>query len=158
VPLIAEDLGLLTPDVPALLAATGLPGMRVAQFGFGGGDDNLNLPRNYPEACAAYTGTHDNDTAIGWFAAAPAHVRAHALAVVGGDGSDIAWDLIRAVSSTDARYAIVPMQDVLRLGGEARMNTPAVADGQWRWRCAPGAATAGLAAALAAIALRDRRA
>jgi 4-alpha-glucanotransferase len=133
-PVIAEDLGLLTPDVPALIAAAGVPCMRVVQFGFGDGDDNLNLPHNFPEACAAFTGTHDNDTAVGWFSGAPSRVRDHVKRYLRTDARDIGRDLIHAVSMSIARYAISPFQDVLGLGSEARMNVPGVAERQWSWR------------------------
>jgi len=133
-PVLAEDLGLMTPDVPALVAAVGVPGMRVLQFGFGGGADNVNLPHNFPEACVAYTGTHDNDTTRGWFDAAPERVRRHAQVYLKTHGEEIAWDAIHAVSQSVARLAIYPMQDVLSLGSDARMNQPSVAEGQWGWR------------------------
>ena len=135
-PLIAEDLGTITPDVIALRDATGLPGMRVLQFAFGGGADNLYLPHNLVEACAVYTGTHDNDTSLGWFATASTHERAFVQVYLKTDGAAIGWDLIHAASASVARHAIYPLQDVLGLDGEARMNLPGQAEGQWRWRFA----------------------
>ncbi len=135
-PLIAEDLGAITPDVIALRDAAGLPGMRVLQFAFGGGADNLYLPHNLIEACAVYTGTHDNDTSIGWFAGASPHERAFARTYLKSEGSEIGWDLIHAASASVARLAIYPLQDVLALGGDARMNLPGQAHGQWGWRSA----------------------
>ena len=132
-PIIAEDLGLITPDVIELLEAFDLPGMRVLQFAFTG-PENPFLPHNYIPNCVAYTGTHDNDTAVGWFAAAPDPEREFAKRYLGVDGSDFAWDLIRAVWKSVAVFAIAPMQDVLGLGGEARMNFPSKLGGNWEWR------------------------
>jgi 4-alpha-glucanotransferase len=132
-PIIAEDLGVVTPDVIELLEAFNLPGMKVLQFGFSG-PDNPFLPHNYVPNCVAYTGTHDNDTAFGWFAAAPEHEREFAKRYLGVDGRDFAWDLIRAVWKSVAVFAIVPMQDVLGLGGEARMNFPSKLGDNWDWR------------------------
>ncbi len=138
-PIIAEDLGEVTPEVEALRDAFELPGMRVLQFAFGGDADNPFLPHNYPARCVAYTGTHDNDTALGWFAAAPAEERSFAQRYLARSGEDFAYDAIRAVMSSVAERAIVPVQDVLALGSEARMNRPGVADGNWAWRLAPDA-------------------
>ncbi len=132
-PIIAEDLGLVTPDVIELLNAFELPGMKVLQFGFSG-PDNPFLPHNYIPNCVAYTGTHDNDTAGGWYATAPHHEREFAQRYLGVDGHDFAWDLIRSVWKSVAVFAITPMQDVLGLGGEARMNFPSKLGGNWEWR------------------------
>jgi 4-alpha-glucanotransferase len=132
-PFIAEDLGLVTPDVLELLEAFNLPGMKVLQFGFSG-PDNPFLPHNYVPNCVAYTGTHDNDTARGWFAAAEPHEREFAQRYLRVDGSDFAWDLIRAAWSSVADIAVTPMQDVLNCGGEARMNYPSRLGGNWEWR------------------------
>jgi 4-alpha-glucanotransferase len=132
-PIIAEDLGLVTPDVLELLAAFGLPGMKVLQFGFTG-PDNPFLPHNYVPNCVAYTGTHDNDTAMGWYASAPSHEKDFAHRYLGVDGHDFAWDLIRTVWKSVAVFGIAPMQDVLSLGGEARMNFPSKLGGNWEWR------------------------
>jgi 4-alpha-glucanotransferase len=136
-PIIAEDLGLVTPDVIELLEAFNLPGMKVLQFGFSG-PDNPFLPHNYVSNCVAYTGTHDNDTARGWFESAEQHEREFAQRYLRIDGSDFAWDLIRAVWSSVADIAITPMQDLLSLGGEARMNFPSRLGGNWEWRIAEG--------------------
>jgi 4-alpha-glucanotransferase len=132
-PFIAEDLGVITPDVIELLNAFNLPGMKVLQFGFTG-PDNPFLPHNYIPGCVAYTGTHDNDTAMGWFAAAPNHEREFAQRYLRVDGGDFAWDLIRAVWGSVADIAMTPMQDVLSRGGEARMNFPSRLGGNWSWR------------------------
>lgn len=132
-PIIAEDLGLITPDVVELLEAFNLPGMKVLQFGFSG-PDNLFLPHNYVPNCVAYTGTHDNDTAHGWFKSAEQHEREFAMRYLSISGTDFAWDLIRSVWKSVAVFAVAPMQDVLSLGGEARMNFPSKLGGNWEWR------------------------
>ena len=132
-PIIAEDLGVITPDVVALRDTFNLPGMRILQFGFTSPADPF-LPHNYRKNCVAYTGTHDNDTALGWYESAPEAERKFALRYLNSDGTDFAWDLIRAVWSSVAAYAIAPMQDFLRLGTEARMNFPSRLGGNWEWR------------------------
>jgi 4-alpha-glucanotransferase len=132
-PIIAEDLGVITPDVVELRDHFNLPGMRILQFGFSGAD-NPFLPHNYVTNCVAYTGTHDNDTACGWFASAPPEEREFALRYLNSDGTDFAWDLIRGVWSSVAVYAVAPMQDLLSLGTEARMNYPSRLGGNWEWR------------------------
>ena len=132
-PIIAEDLGVITPDVVELRESFDLPGMKILQFGFSGAD-NPFLPHNYAANCVAYTGTHDNDTALGWFESAPKEERKFALRYLNSDGSDFAWDLIRGVWSSVAAYAVAPMQDVLSLGTEARMNYPSRLGGNWEWR------------------------
>jgi 4-alpha-glucanotransferase len=146
-PFIAEDLGLVTPDVIELLEAFNLPGMKVLQFAFSG-PDNPFLPHNYVPNCVAYTGTHDNDTAHGWFAAAEPHEREFAQRYLRVDGSDFAWDLIRAVWGSVADIVITPMQDVLNCGGEARMNFPSRLGGNWEWRMGEGDMNDGLAGRL----------
>jgi 4-alpha-glucanotransferase len=132
-PIIAEDLGVITPDVVALRDEFKLPGMKILQFGFVDPKDPF-LPHNYPAHCVAYTGTHDNDTARGWFESAPEHERKFALRYLNMDGTDFAWDLIRSVWSSVATYALAPMQDLLSLGTEARMNFPSRLGGNWEWR------------------------
>jgi 4-alpha-glucanotransferase len=132
-PIIAEDLGVITPDVMDLRDRFQLPGMRILQFGFSGAD-NPFLPHNYITNCVAYTGTHDNDTACGWFESAPAQERSFALRYLNSNGTDFAWDLIRSVWSSVALYALAPMQDMLSLGTEARMNYPSRLGGNWEWR------------------------
>lgn len=132
-PIIAEDLGLITPDVVELLNAFHLPGMKVLQFAFSG-PENPFLPHHYVPHCVAYTGTHDNDTAFGWYASADEKEKDFARRYLQVDGSDFAWDLIRAAWKSVAMFAIAPMQDVLGLGGEARMNFPSKLGGNWEWR------------------------
>ena len=133
-PIIAEDLGTVTPDVTALREAVGLPGMRVLQFAFGDDANNLYLPHNYSRDTVVYSGTHDNDTSLGWFSAAPASERARAQVYLKTDGREINWDLIHAASQSVAGMAIYPLQDVLGLGSDARMNRPGDAEGCWGWR------------------------
>ena len=136
-PIIAEDLGVITPDVVELRDAFHLPGMKILQFGFTNPKDPF-LPHNYPSNCVAYTGTHDNDTVRGWYATAPESERDFARRYLNANGSDIAWDMIRAVWSSVAVYAVAPMQDLLDLGGEARMNFPSRLGGNWEWRMSEG--------------------
>jgi 4-alpha-glucanotransferase len=132
-PIIAEDLGEITPDVIELRDQFELPGMKILQFAFTG-PDNAFLPHNYPAHCVTYTGTHDNDTALGWYETAPEHERDFARRYLDTDGSNFAWELTRAVWASVAVYAIAPMQDLLGLGTEARMNFPSKPGGNWGWR------------------------
>jgi 4-alpha-glucanotransferase len=136
-PIIAEDLGVITDDVVALRERYNLPGMKILQFGFTSPSDPF-LPHNYVNNCVAYTGTHDNNTARGWYEAAPEQEREFALKYLGVDGSHFAWDLIRAVWSSTAVFSVAPMQDFLNLGGEARMNFPSRLGGNWEWRMRDG--------------------
>jgi 4-alpha-glucanotransferase len=134
-PLVAEDLGVITPAVERLLQGLGLAGMKVLQFAF---DEpgSTHLPHGYTSRCVAYTGTHDNDTSAAWFAGASEATRGRALLYLGGDGSAIHRDLVRAAWTSVAELAIAPLQDVLGLGAEARMNHPGQAAGNWTWRIA----------------------
>jgi 4-alpha-glucanotransferase len=136
-PIIAEDLGLITPDVNELRDQLGFPGMKVLQFAFGGGPDDPYLPHNYEPHSVVYTGTHDNDTTTGWWNTVMPHERTHAQIYMGRDGSDISWDLIRLALASVAEMAVIPLQDVLAFGSEARMNTPGRASGNWSWRYTP---------------------
>jgi 4-alpha-glucanotransferase len=136
-PIIAEDLGVITPDVEALRDQFGFPGMKVLQFAFGDGAADPYLPHNYRRHCVVYTGTHDNDTTAGWWASAAPHERNNVQLYLGRDGSDISWDFIRLAMASVAEMAIVPLQDVLGLGSAARMNTPGRAGGNWSWRYTP---------------------
>ena len=133
-PVIAEDLGVITPDVVALRKHFALPGMRVLQFAFGGDSGNEYLPHNFEPDTVVYPGTHDNDTVVGWWASAPEQVRRHVRDYLGCDGRDIHWDLIRAACASVADTAIYPLQDVLGLAGGHRMNFPGQAEGWWDWR------------------------
>lgn len=133
-PLVAEDLGVITPDVDALRSANGLPGMKVLQFAFAGDADDPYLPHNYDANCVVYTGTHDNDTTAGWFAAAPDAERDLVRRYLACDDGAVPWALLRLAQASVATTAVATLQDVLGLGGEARMNTPGVATGNWSWR------------------------
>lgn len=146
-PIIAEDLGVITDDVVELREAFHLPGMKILQFAFTG-PDNPFLPHHYVPRCVAYTGTHDNDTALGWFDSAPEGEREFAKRYLGVDGHDFAWDLIRAAWKSVAVFSIAPMQDVLGLGSEARMNFPSTLGGNWEWRMSEADLTDDLAARL----------
>jgi 4-alpha-glucanotransferase len=137
-PIVAEDLGDITDDVRALRDSLGLPGMRVLQFGVGH-PGSEHHPSRIPEHSFVYTGTHDNDTAVGWLTSLSEEERHRVLADLGSDGRQFAWDLIAAAYRTRAECAIVPVQDVLELGSEGRMNTPAVPEGNWRFRLREGA-------------------
>jgi 4-alpha-glucanotransferase len=151
VPLVAEDLGVITDDVCELLSALGIPGMKVLQFGFSE-DDSEHLPHRHAANSVVYTGTHDNDTTRGWFATLGDEERSRVLDYVGGDESDIARDFIREAYTSVAGLAVVPLQDVFGLGSEARMNTPGVARGNWKWRADPGGFTSERARGLQRIA------
>jgi 4-alpha-glucanotransferase len=133
-PIIAEDLGMITPDVLALRDQFELPGMKVLQFAFGSGHSNAFLPHNFTQNFVVYTGTHDNDTTRGWYESTDEAAKHHVRRYVGTDGKDIAWDLIRVASESVADLAIFPYQDVLNLGTEGRMNRPGEAAGNWDWR------------------------
>jgi 4-alpha-glucanotransferase len=137
-PIIAEDLGIITPDVEALRLAFDFPGMRILQFAFGEGkaDDNTNpyLPHNYQPDTVVYTGTHDNDTTVGWWNAISPAMQQHVRDYLDVDGNDIHWSLIRAAFASVADTAIHPMQDVLGLDGAHRMNMPGDGNGNWEWR------------------------
>lgn len=132
--LIAEDLGLLTPETTALREATGLPGMAVLQFAFGADAANPYLPHNLRANCVIYPGTHDNDTALGWYQSAEESVRDHVRRYLRVNGREIGWDLIRAAYASVAGLAVIPLQDLLSLGTEGRLNTPGQAAGNWGWR------------------------
>ena len=148
-PILAEDLGVIDQPVPDLLEDVGLPGMKILQFGFGGDADNVYLPHHHVPHGVVYTGTHDNDTTLGWWLTAPAHVQDHVRHYFGISGADLVWDLIRVCLGSVAATAVVPLQDALNLGSEARMNTPAVADGNWCWRAIEGDLRPEVAARLA---------
>ena len=144
-PIIAEDLGVITPDVVALREDFGFPGMRILQFGFGGDAKNIDLPHNYVPNVVAYTGTHDNDTTVGWFQSVAGEgstrtakqierERQFCLDYLNSSGEEIHWDFIRCVLASVANTAIIPLQDLLGLGTEARMNLPNSTSGNWSWR------------------------
>ncbi len=157
IPMIVEDLGEITPEVVFLREQLGFPGMKVLQFAFG--DDahaepsgrNPYQPHNYTADFVVYTGTHDNDTTVGWFAALGDAERGSVLRYLGTDGRDIAWDLIRLAYQSVAAWAIVPLQDILRLGSEARMNVPGRPEDNWTWRYSADVLATAPAAHLAAL-------
>ncbi|HEY0547328.1 MAG TPA: 4-alpha-glucanotransferase [Pyrinomonadaceae bacterium] len=167
-PIIAEDLGVITPDVEALRDDFGFPGMRILQFAFGNDGNNIDLPHNYIRNIVVYTGTHDNDTTVGWFhsragggstrdAAQIAREREYCLKYLNTKGREINWDFIRAVMASVANMAITPLQDVLGLGTKARMNLPASTSGNWSWRYKADALNNELAARLRELTELYRR-
>jgi 4-alpha-glucanotransferase len=133
-PIIAEDLGVITPDVDALRKKFGFPGMRILQFAFAGDANDRFLPHNYEADTVVYTGTHDNDTVAGWWATASDHERHMARGYLATDGHDMPWSMIRAAMSSVADTAVHPMQDVLALPTSSRMNYPGQESGWWGWR------------------------
>jgi 4-alpha-glucanotransferase len=135
-PIIAEDLGVITPDVTALRRKFAFPGMRILHFAFDGGSGNAYLPHNHDVDSVVYTGTHDNDTTLGWWASLADAQRERVLDYLGSDGTEIHWDLIRAACASVADTVVHPMQDVLGLTGEHRMNLPGRGQGYWEWRFA----------------------
>jgi len=168
-PIVAENLGVITPEVEAIRHRFHYPGMSVLQFAFGTDPQaSTFLPHNYPRELVAYTGTHDNDTTVGWWNSAPslnstrsqydiAKEHAAACAYLNTDGHEINWTFIRAVLASVADTALAPMQDVLGLGSEARMNLPGSTRNHWRWRMHGGALTAELSGRLRTLAeLYDR--
>ena len=155
-PIIAEDLGVITPDVEALRDDCGFPGMRILQFAFSSDSKNHDLPHNYHRNVVVYTGTHDNDTTTGWFSSVAGEgstrtveqverERKFCMQYLNTDGKEIHWDFIRAVMASVANTAVVPLQDLLGLGNEARMNLPNSTEGNWAWRFEPDALTDELA-------------
>jgi 4-alpha-glucanotransferase len=144
-PIIAEDLGVITPDVEALRDDFGFPGMRVLQFAFSSDSKSHHLPHNYQPNVVVYTGTHDNDTTVGWFSSAAGEgstrtadevevERSFCMRYLNTTGREIHWDLIRAALAAVANTAVVPLQDLLGLGNDARMNLPNSTEGNWSWR------------------------
>jgi 4-alpha-glucanotransferase len=141
IPVMAEDLGVITPEVEALRDEFDFPGMRILQFAFGGDARNLHLPHMHINNAVVYTGTHDNDTTVGWFTSLEngnedhlKRTRDYCLKYLDSDGKEINWDMIRAALGSVADSAVTPLQDVLGLGPEGRMNLPATTDGNWNWR------------------------
>lgn len=132
--LIAEDLGELLPSVHVLREATGLPGMAILQFAFGGKADNSYLPHNQQANSVVYPGTHDNDTTLGWYAHTDEKTRDHVRRYLRVDGHDVAWDFVRSAYASVCNLAIIPLQDLLMQDSVARFNTPGIAAGNWQWR------------------------
>jgi len=151
-PFFAEDLGYITPEVHALRNRLQIPGMAVLQFGFGDEGAHMYLPHR-AAGKVVYTGTHDNDTVVGWWhSGAAEHERRNAESYLGCSGDGIHWAFIRAAQSSSACLSVVPLQDVLGLGSEARMNTPSVDGGNWRWRFAESQLSGNIATKLALLA------
>ena len=141
-PIIAEDLGVITPEVEQLRDNFNLPGMKILQFAFSTDDENPYLPPNYTENCVVYTGTHDNDTTQGWYDTLPAAEQKRVLKYLKSDTpKNIHWDMVELAFASIAKMAIVPLQDLLGLPGSARMNTPSKKDANWTWRFEPGRLT-----------------
>jgi 4-alpha-glucanotransferase len=151
-PIVAEDLGIITPDVEALRDSFSFPGMKILQFAFGSGSDNPYLPHNHVSSSVVYTGTHDNDTTLGWFTSLSAREKKMVLRYLDRAGDGIVWDLIRTALASVADTVIIPLQDVLELSGEFRMNLPGTAGGNWSWRFRKGVLTAKLAKRLLELA------
>src|SRR5581483_491072 len=152
-PFFAEDLGLITPDVHALRDRHHIPGMAVLQFGFGDQGAHMYLPHRMTEDRAIYTGTHDNDATLGWWqSTATGHEKWAAETYVGKSQDGINWGLIRAAQTSPASFSVIPIQDVLGLGSEARLNTPSTHEGNYHWRFRPGALTRDLTEKLAHLA------
>lgn len=133
-PILAEDLGVITDDVEELRDYFQFPGMRVLQFAFDDPKDNIMMPHNHIENCVCYTGTHDNDTSKGWYCNASRESQKKAREYMNTGAADISWAFIRTALSSVAKYAIIPLQDIMSLGSEGRMNLPGQAGGNWSWR------------------------
>ncbi len=136
--LVAEDLGVITPGVEKLRLGFGLPGMKVLQFAFDGGSENSYLPEHHGELSVVYTGTHDNDTTLGWWSGLDAKTRRRVRSVVSVADEPMPWALIRLAMDSTARLAVVPAQDLLSLGSGSRMNTPGSDSGNWAWQAETG--------------------
>lgn len=133
-PIIAEDLGVITPEVEELRDDFQFPGMKVLQFAFDSVDENAFLPHHYPYNCVCYSGTHDNDTTNGWYNNANELSRDKVRRYMSCDGNNVSWNFLATAWASVARMAIVPLQDVMRMDSDARMNTPGTAEGNWEWR------------------------
>jgi 4-alpha-glucanotransferase len=145
-PILAEDLGVITPEVEELRDTFEFPGMKILQFAFGSGATNAYLPHNYHSNAVVYTGTHDNDTTLSWFSQLEPSLQDEVNAYCGSSGGSVVQDLVRVALGSVADTCIVPLQDLLELGGEARMNTPGVPAGNWGWRYQEGVLTGALSA------------
>ena len=138
-PVIAEDLGFLTGSVKKLVKDTGYPGMKVLQFAFDSREESDYLPHNYTKNFIVYTGTHDNDTIIGWYNTLNEQDKAFAKRYLNlKTDQGVQWEFIRSALASVADTAVIPMQDYLGLGSEARINTPSTVGNNWRWRLLPG--------------------
>ncbi|HWR35952.1 MAG TPA: 4-alpha-glucanotransferase [Clostridia bacterium] len=151
-PFIAEDLGMITPEVHAMRERLDIPGMRVMQFGFGDPGAHIYLPHKFERKTVVYTGTHDNDTTVGWWGSLGEHERRQVTAYLGEACDGMQWAMMRAAQGSIANLCVTPLQDVLGLDSSARMNTPSRSDGNWGWRYECGAITQELAQKLATMA------
>ena len=152
-PFFAEDLGYITPEVHALRQRLKIPGMAVLQFGFGDTGAHMYLPQRYTADTVVYTGTHDNDTTVGWWVSGATEYEKRCVeAYLGRNQDGIHWSFIRAAQSSVAGLSVTPLQDVLGLGSEARMNMPSEPGGNWRWRLKPGLTNGDIASKLALLA------
>jgi len=133
-PLVAEDLGVITEPVIELRDRFGLPGMKILQFAFDSGSDNPYLPHNHVPNCVVYTGTHDNNTTLGWFKELPAATQQYMCEYLHTTPYEVPWNLVEAAFASVARLAMIPMQDILTADADQRMNTPGTAEGNWQWR------------------------
>jgi 4-alpha-glucanotransferase len=155
--LVAEDLGVITPEVDRLRLEFGLPGMKVLQFAFDGDPDNFYLLEHHVPNSVVYTGTHDNDTTVGWWRSLDEHARRYVLDHIPAADEPMPWALIQAALGSVGRLAVVPAQDLLGLGSEARMNTPGTAAGNWSWQAEDGVFDEALASRLRALVERSGR-
>ena len=156
--IVAEDLGTLTPDVTELMEQTGYPGMKVLEFAFDSGEENDYLPHKYTDNCVVYTGTHDNDTIMGWVETAKPEDVSYARSYCHmGEDEPFNWGLIRTAYESKAGMAIIPLQDILGLGKEARMNIPSTLGGNWTWRVDKAALTDELADKLKTMSVNSGR-
>jgi 4-alpha-glucanotransferase len=155
--LVAEDLGVITPAVEEMRGRAGLPGMKVLQFAFDGDPANPHLPAHHGEHCVVYTGTHDNDTTLGWWSSLDEPARQVVRASLADPDEEMPWALVRLALSSTARLAVIPMQDVLGLGSGARMNTPGLPDGNWSWRAPLTYADGGSASRIAEATADNHR-
>jgi 4-alpha-glucanotransferase len=147
--IIAEDLGVITPDVEEIRDGYGLPGMKILQFAFDSSEANDYIPHNYVKNCIVYTGTHDNDTVVGWFNSASGDDKKYVLEYLNTHEHDIHWAFIRLAMASVAFTAITPMQDLLGFGSDARMNLPGTTQNNWQWRVLQNHFSPELAARLA---------
>lgn len=156
-PFIAEDLGMITQEVHEMRVRLNIPGMKVLQFGFSNPGAHIYLPHRCEPNSVMYTGTHDNDTTLGWFNCIDGDERRFAETYVGDDPMGRHWAFIRAAMTSPSRLCVVPLQDVLGLASECRMNVPSLSDGNWSWRLSPGALTSEMARKLATLSeITDR--
>ncbi|SHJ64271.1 4-alpha-glucanotransferase [Anaerobranca californiensis DSM 14826] len=150
-PIIAEDLGFITKEVHQIREQFNFPGMKILQFAFDSKEESDVIPHKYEKNSVVYTGTHDNDTILGWFEKASPQDREYALKYAKSDGKDISWDIIQLALSTVCNIAIIPLQDLLSLGAEGRMNIPGTTSGNWTWRFKEGDLTENIAQRLATL-------